>query len=240
MMRLHEQDLSLARVITNLYTEARVPMPTPRQPIAPLSELVGSYNLTWVELSSLTGQSAVNFLLQRGAVIDAPEQMTQEPLAGFLYAYADFGCIFVEAGDMLVRRRFSVAHELGHYLLDFLPLLTDNADAMNGDLTLIETVPLVSPETAFDDLPTGSIKLSGTSQALKSALADEQAERQANQFAAELLMPADALQGLVTSYAPYFQGEDLIWRLATDLLVSKKSMRWRLRTLGIALAGNEA
>ncbi len=237
-MRLQEPILPFTTVIMDLYNEARVPLPSPRQPITPLGELVGSYNLTWVELPGLTGQSAVNFLLQRGAVIDEPKQMPQEPLAGFLYAYADFGCIFVESGDVLVRRRFSVAHELGHYLLHFRPLLTDGG--ANGNLILIETAPRTSQEPEFNDLPMGSIKFNGADQALKPPLTDEQMERQANQFAAELLMPADLLQELVGFYTPHFQGDDLIWRLATDLLVSKLAMRWRLRTLGITFAGNEA
>jgi Zn-dependent peptidase ImmA (M78 family) len=56
-------------------------------------------------------------------------------------------------------------------------------------------------------------------------------EREANQFAAELLMPQPLVTELVARYAPQFQGEDLVWRLATELLVSRAAMRWRLKGL---------
>lgn len=61
--------------------------------------------------------------MQQGVMVENPDMMGHDELAGFLYVNTSYGCIFVEANDRLTRRRFSVAHELGHYLLHFLPLL---------------------------------------------------------------------------------------------------------------------
>ena len=56
-------------------------------------------------------------------------------------------------------------------------------------------------------------------------------EREANEFAAELLMPVEVIRELVTHYAADCLGDDLIWRLSSEMLVSRAAMRWRLREL---------
>ena len=59
----------------------------------------------------------------------------------------------------------------------------------------------------------------------------EQMENEANQFAAELLMPVENVQHLLSRYAADCRGDDLVWRLATEMMVSRAAMRWRLREL---------
>jgi hypothetical protein len=222
----------IATIIADLYLETGIVKPSFKRPIVPLSELVGSHNLTCAELPALTSQAGMNYLLQHGALIEPPEQVDQEPLAGFLYAYDSFGCIFVERDDPFVRRRFSVAHELGHYLLHFCPLL--GTEAVRSNLTLIEAVPRTSQQAEdIEDLPSGQITFTTQTELPALIHSQEQMERDANQFAAELLMPANVLQELAAHYTPLFQGQDLIWRLATDLLVSKAAMRRRLQDLGL-------
>jgi IrrE N-terminal-like domain len=62
-------------------------------------------------------------------------------LAGFLYAWpyrnAVWGCLLVEQNDIVERRRFSAAHELGHYMLHFRPAI--QAEREHGRrLTIVE------------------------------------------------------------------------------------------------------
>jgi len=59
----------------------------------------------------------------------------------------------------------------------------------------------------------------------------EQMEQEANQFAAELLMPEVIVRRLVEKYATDCRGDDLNWRLATEMLVSGTAMKRRLREL---------
>jgi Zn-dependent peptidase ImmA (M78 family) len=193
-----------------------------------LNELLGGYNLTCIELIGLTSETASHFLMRRGAIFEPIHSANQEPLAGYIYVDSRNGYIFVERNDLLVRRRFSVAHEFGHYVLHFYPLL--HAERLSDSyepLEITEGLALFSADEDADDLPEGRVVHASHLQ-LPSY---DQMEKEANQFAAELLMPAEAVQYLFTRYAPNCHGDDLIWRLATELLVSGAAMRRRLRDL---------
>ena len=95
--------------------------------ISPLSDMISSFPIRTAEISELTFRSAAQFLSsETGQVVPIPQNGSQA-LAGFLfiqrYRSTLYGCILVEKLDLVVRRRFSAAHELGHYLLHFLPML---------------------------------------------------------------------------------------------------------------------
>src|SRR5258708_26812175 len=105
---------SLRALINGLYQETEVEAPSLHRRITPLGELVGSFNLASKEIAGLSQQVAMRYLRQQGALIENLETARQDELAGFLYANTSYGCIFVEINDHLTRRRFSVAHELGH------------------------------------------------------------------------------------------------------------------------------
>lgn len=98
--------------------------------------------------------------------------------------------IFVEATDYITRQVFSIAHEIGHYVL-------------HNDGT---------SHTSYRDT--------------NSALGIDRKEREANHFAASLLMPKDEILRLVglgfkvDSMANYFN-------------VSSLAMEYRLQNLGI-------
>ena len=131
-----------------------------------------------------------------------------------------------------MRRRFSVAHELGHYLLHFLPLIASGAFVDEYELVEItEALAPSSPEEDADDLPLGQVLISMQTERLPPLPPYEQMEREANEFAAELLMPVEVIRELVTHYAADCLGDDLIWRLSSEMLVSRAAMRWRLREL---------
>jgi Zn-dependent peptidase ImmA (M78 family) len=92
-----------------------------------------------------------------------------------------------------VRRRFTLAHELGHYALSHGPAFRDEPNAFSSQNR-------------------------------------DPREREANQFAAELLMPADAVRKIVGS-GTVRSTEDL----AGIFHVSKVAMAYRVSNLGMPL-----
>jgi Zn-dependent peptidase ImmA (M78 family) len=192
-----------------------------------LGDLIGSFNLACKELAGLTQQVALRYLIQQGVLIEELEVVGQDELAGFLYASASYGCIFVEANDHLVRRRFTVAHEIGHYLLHFRPLL-ESAERDQENLELTE----VSFRGANDDLRD---EISGRIERLDRLSMQtvfppkRDYEFEANQFATELLLPENVIRGLFARAMLRFNDDDLVSYLASEMLVSLESMRWRLR-----------
>ncbi|WP_374490312.1 ImmA/IrrE family metallo-endopeptidase [Zoogloea sp.] len=97
-------------------------------------------------------------------------------------------------GEPLVRKRFTVAHEIGHFALGHLS----------------ESTRLFRDEVA----------------AFSSKVRDPK-EVQANRFAAQLLMPADALRLAIQ------QGGKTISQLAEMFRVSEVAMKFRLINLGM-------
>jgi Zn-dependent peptidase ImmA (M78 family) len=224
----------ITEVVQSLYKLTDVSLPTSERCIVPLSELLDHYgNLVCVETQGLSSRLAVSYLLGQGALVDIPGEIevSRAPLAGFLYATPTFGAIFVEQGDILVRRRFTVCHEWGHFLLH-RPLLATSGD--DEESFLIETIHSPANDEAKDEgeeFPVGSLTFNRTSSTAEQLPTFAQMEHEANQFAVELLMPALVVRAKVEEYSPYFRGEDLIWRLATEMLVSRAAIRYRLNDL---------
>jgi Zn-dependent peptidase ImmA (M78 family) len=223
---------SIEAVIAELYRIADIPRPTGTQGVVLLGELIGGYNLTCAEIVGLTSEAASNFLLRRGAILEPVDNTNQEPLAGYIYVNKTSGHIFVERDDFLVRRRFSVAHELGHYLLHFMPWIASGAfEDEYETVEITEALTPSSPEEDADDLPLGQVRISQQTECLPQFPSYGQMEREANEFAAELLMPMEVIRELMLHYAADCRGDDLIWRLSSEMLVSRAAMRWRLREL---------
>src|SRR5262249_45759160 len=128
-----------------------------------------------------------------------------DPLAGFVFAAGRAGWAFISAADPLPRRRFTAAHELAHFLLHRGTMGRFRADT---DATLRE---------ADDDVT-------------------ERIEREANRFAGELLMPEDVCQARAAELREKHQccpRGVLVYRLASELLVSREALRYRLLSLGV-------
>lgn len=228
---------AITDAIASLYEEIDVAVPTAQQPIVPLAELLEECNIFHAQLTGLCSRVAMEYLLKRGGLMEPLDEADYDLLAGYFYASGHVAVIFVEQSDIVVRRRFSAAHELGHYVLHFLPMLAAGQTGMMTDSFL-----QVEEEREPDRLPEGCITFTrpGESEQVNMMPATKaQMEQEANQFAAELLMPAPVVRALAERHQPLVQGEDLVWRLATDLLMSRAAVRWRLRNLGIlsALAG---
>lgn len=210
---------------------------TRKHSISPLYETIGSYPIRTAEIERLTFQSAAHFLnSETGQVIPIPEDDNQA-LAGFLfiqqYRKTFYGCILVEKYDPVVRRRFSAAHELGHYLLHFLPLLESHPARMDLILTEGLTYSRESPE----DLPTGKLAmLESPDQVVQfNFIGDDVVEHEANQFAAELLIPEGTCKRMYQAFSKKYGSKRpvLTKRLATEFLVSAEAMKWRLIALGL-------
>ncbi len=222
---------AVAAALVDVYAETGVKPATVDRPIVRLAELVGGYDLTCTELVGLSSASAVNELLRRGGIVDPPERVSSEALAGFIYVTPRRGAIFIEQKDLLARRRFSVAHELGHYLLHFRPLLQSHESTV---LEAMEGIPLGNADSEPDALPSGQMMFTRpTNEVATLGLSFERMEHEANRFAGELLMPAAVVHALIDRYTPTMRGDDLVWRVATEMLVSRSAMRWRLRALGL-------
>ena len=175
---------------------------TIRGPV-PLNRVFEERNVTHVALPALTCGRITEHLQRDHFAIDSIGE-PEEKLAGFLFFAGHVGLAFVNADDILPRRRFTAAHELGHAVLHRDRMGRYLADT---EITMRET----------DD-------------------ATEEIEREANQFAAELLMPVEVCQARADELrrehnaCPRFV---LAYRLASELLVSREAMRYRLKTLGV-------
>ena len=117
--------------------------------------------------------------------------------------------IGVNVEHSLTRRRFTIAHEIGHLRLHVgRPLIVEPSVRVN----------------LRDDL---------------SSLATDQEEIEANAFAAELLMPKDLVESEVDAHAQGRRRDPAAWtdrdveELAERFLVSPQAMAYRLANLGI-------
>lgn len=121
----------------------------------------------------------------------------QETLSGLVFAYEDGAVIGVNADQAATRQRFTVAHELAHYLLRHHERSPEYEDRFHIDLA--------------EGTPPGF---------------DWRAERAANAFAADLLMPRRLMS------TAFEQTQDPV-ALATRFDVSQVAMGIRLLELGL-------
>lgn len=160
--------------------------------------------LDHVELPSLTCGAVAEYLRREGVPADDLGD-PNDVLAGFIVAAGRVGWAFVSAADPLPRRRFTAAHELGHFVLHRETMGRFRAD---------------------------------TDATLREADGDEtdRMEREANRFAAELLMPEELCRARAAELREKHRccpRGVLVYRLASELLVSREALRYRLRALEV-------
>jgi Zn-dependent peptidase ImmA (M78 family) len=236
--------ISLA--VQRAYKDAEINLEELNPGVVPLYDLIRSYPIGVDEIQDLTPQKVRDFLkAETGQMLPIADN-EERKLAGYLYLqeYQDlfYGCILVEkrpSAAPIARRRFSAAHELGHYLLHFLPLLEQNQQVNSGKpLILTEGLYVVQKdedgeETELDNCASKSqLTFNNGLQGVLDLLGitQEQMEAEANQFAAEILMPEKACFALAERYCGRFgkKQEILARRLAPEFLVSKQAMKRRL------------
>jgi Zn-dependent peptidase ImmA (M78 family) len=205
-----EERTAVLAAIRRAAATAALPWPPEVDRPVPLSDYIGAHPVTHDEVPGLTRAGAAAYLARWN--IQRPELWEDAtPLAGFLFANDAGGYVLVRRDDPIARRRFSAAHELGHYLLHLPPR---QEDAPPGHI--IDDVE----DTLPDDVLPEHTDLTAM-------------ERQANLFAAELLMPAEVCSRLITKYERQgFTGARFLSdQLSLDLLVSREAVRWRLTSL---------
>ncbi len=203
--------------------------------IVPLNRIFAEYPIMIAELpngKTLSTKTAVKFLeIEIG--FEMPELETDErKLSGFLYTakFGDFlqGCVFTDKSEPTVRRRFSAAHEFGHYLLHFMPLLKASK---TENLFLAESMAI----DESDEIQ-AEIKIADDFDFIKIGAENKyEMELEADFFAAELLMPRNAcLQAAqVLRFNPGKNKKAIINNLATMFLVSFGAMKRRLEDLAV-------
>jgi len=127
-------------------------------------------------------------------------------ISGLLVSRDDAASVAVRAADPLVRRRFTIAHEIGHFVLRHYARRHELVHTDDEEQILYR-----SPKASegLDPL-----------------------EVQANQFAASLLMPSKLVRSEAAKIGlPLL--EDDVKRLASVFKVSEQAMTIRLTTLGL-------
>lgn len=213
----------------------------PELRIAPLFEMITARPIFVKELAvekRLTAELAVDCIRQEMGF--AARNYLQKPnkLSGFIYAAQSagklFGCIFTETSEPTARRRFSAAHELAHYLLHFLPITENRA---NDFLVMTEGISFAGEESdeIEDEYEMRLVQDFEAEESHNLSLFAKtwDYEREADRFAAELLMPRVACIGLAENYGRKFgkNKNAVVRRLATDFLVSFDAMNRRLQDL---------
>jgi IrrE N-terminal-like domain len=236
----HLQSAKITDAVRRVYHDAGLNLISISTGIVPLYNLIEAYPIRCAEISNLTYQSADEFLKRETGGQAMPIARGKGKLAGFLYVYeyrgCFYGCILVEADGPVARRRFSAAHELGHYVLHFLPLLEQRTTETSSEaVVLVEGLNYEADIETEGKIPSGQLKFPGESGVKKHPIKtnDKQMEREANRFAAELLMPTSTCQFLIEDYSKRFSVKPrvLARRLAPEFLVSPEAMEWRIRSL---------
>ncbi len=161
-------------------------------------------------------------ILQRAKLTDVPipvEKLAQtlgarityrpfeQDLSGLLYREGHRVVIAVKLSDPLTRRRFTIAHEIGHMRLHpGRPMIVDKLVRI------------------------------GNKRDATSALATDREEIEANAFAAHLLMPAELVRSETErrlSKRKTWTAQAFIADMAEGFGVSLQAMAYRLQNLGI-------
>jgi hypothetical protein len=118
-----------------------------------------------------------------------------------------------------------------HFLLLIIGISTDNIHIP----VLLEGLSHTREEALSEAEDAAEVTVTQQMPAAVPHLSVGQMEREANGFAAALLMPEDACRKLVEVYQPRYGNRRsmLARRMATDFLVSRLAMRWRLENLGL-------
>jgi len=138
--------------------------------------------------------------------------------------FPDLRIIAVEANDNRGRQRFSLAHELGHALID----------DRGGDIALFESSRCVffrCDDSDVSEFDAASQSGQATELEIRRTRRRPLSEILANQFASHFLMPERLVRDL-------WRGDQDVGRCAQKLVVSREAFGIRLKTLGLAEGAN--
>lgn len=163
------------------------------------------------------------------------EQGSDRALAGALCVAQEgvFRWIFVRAEDSPERRRFTIAHELGHLYIDALPELEKDAAAIDPIVRVPDRSarPRLYGRCPLTEAPPETLIPENLSRALTP---EDLREFRAHHFAAELLMPVEGILLLAgqtcgrNGVRTQADCESLIRAVADRYLVSMAAARRRV------------
>jgi Zn-dependent peptidase ImmA (M78 family) len=133
-----------------------------------------------------------------------------EELSGMIYISENTPIIGVNSLHHPNRQRFSIAHEIGHLVL--------HRDLISGK---------VHVDKEFQ------VQFMALNRDATSALGTEKIEVQANQFAAELLMPTAMLNQALVGKPFDIDNEGPLDELAKKFRVSRQALEYRIRSLSV-------
>jgi Zn-dependent peptidase ImmA (M78 family) len=139
------------------------------------------------------------YAIAASAGISVAEENLDDDTSGLIAIRGDRAVIAINRAHHPNRKRFSLAHELGHYFL--------HRDQ-------------------------GKLFVSIYRRNEVSSLATDPREVEANQFASELLMPAETIKRRLDNSTIDPSDEDFVRRLASEFEVSVQAMSIRLTKLG--------
>jgi len=192
---------AIALAVAHLRKQFSIPADPDRRGPVPLGRFLEECNLLHVALPNLTRVGVYEHLLGEG--LTPGDLGDDEALAGFLFVTPSAGFVYANASDPVPRRRFTAAHEFGHFIL--------HRALMGG-------------RVSFGDTP-DAIREVGDDES-------RDMERQANRFAVELLMPAEVCLARAKAFRAAYgvcPPPPFAYQLAAELLVSSEAMRYRLK-----------
>ena len=209
---------------------------TPLDRAVDLDTIASAYlNCEIIRTSGLSDQSALQHLELKYGVDISAEPSVNKRLAGALYVSSDgfFRWLFIDSADVPERQRFTLAHELGHLVLEAEPNI-ERYEATVGDLVPSTNRPTVASFGRCSDKSL-EFEQDDAHRRKHSPLGDAALrEIHANHFAAELLMPYDGVRTLLANMfgATGVRTESDLQRAIRDLVsvyqVSRATAQLRL------------
>ncbi|CAN5153207.1 hypothetical protein BH09GEM1_BH09GEM1_22690 [soil metagenome] len=188
-----------------------------------------------VQVSELTEARAIEMLRDEFGVDTSDVAVACDaPLAGALCVAGDGALrwIFVRKEDSYERRRFSIAHEIGHLIIEVEPDISNRAALIHDTLvTGMDNEVRVFNRCAAIDQPSDLRTSTPKAKALSKT---DLREIRAHHFAAELLMPFDGVTRLLracagaTGIRTKADVDQLVRRVADTYVVSGAAARLRI------------
>ena len=128
-------------------------------------------------------------------------------VSGLLVSDGEDTAIFIKHDDASVRKRFSIAHEIGHHVL---------GHQFEDGQVHVDRGHIITPRDS------------------RSSTGEDPREVEANQFAAALLMPQSLIRARAVALSKGSAlRDDHVVQLAKEFEVSQQAMTIRLTTLGL-------
>lgn len=182
--------MQVAEAANAFWHEADLPVAFPRD----LRRAIAlTLPVSIVLLSELQVAEVQAWLQRQGRIVDMT--VNNRPLRACLIAHSGTGFIFVDGGDQESEQRFSIAHELAHFLLDYLAPRQEAVARLGGEiLEVLDGVRPARVEERAVALLTGvpartHVHLLGRAEEEAAAEAIDFAESRADALALELLAP---------------------------------------------------